>query len=606
MDEVYLSDDDAPRKKKKKKTKAAVAAPQKIGGLLPRKFGNHLAPFKRILWQTDDDDSPPSPSTVAATRQRLGLRVPDVRRLPCKFWQRGTCARGAACSFAHSEEADAPSCSAASCPPPIESLSDPGLPRCVGRAMLHLGHRTPSSIQAQAWPCALKGHDLLCKAPTGSGKTLAYVLPATAHALAAPSAPSGGGPIALVLVPTRELAQQVLGVCRALKRPCGLKCEALYGGEPRVEQVETMEQSKGLHLLVATTGRLVDLLMTKEVRLDFVTMLILDEADQLLTLGFSLQVTQILSQLRPDRQTLLFSATLSPRLEGAAGSWLNGPMRVYAEERSNSGAQQPPADDDVVEDDNEEEAGGSDGEDEAAAADTSLLSKIPSSVEQRFVLCTAEEGGRSAALLRLLAELGHALSVDAAVEALASGGAAAGSGSGSSVAGQARNPPRVMVFVNEIKQIKKLLSRLKGSGLKCEGLHGEKSQREREEALRLFKAGAAPVLLTSDLGARGLDIAKLPCVVNFDPPPNAAQYVHRCGRTGRQGNKGLCVTLLRRDKPSRHLARQLSKGALAADEALRELLPAAAPAPAKKKKRPRSSSVDDEDDLMAFAMAATS
>ena len=177
-----------------------------------------------------------------------------------------------------------------------------------------------------------------------------------------------------------------------------------------------MEQSKGLHLLVATTGRLVDLLMTKEVRLDFVTMLILDEADQLLTLGFSLQVTQILSQLRPDRQTLLFSATLSPRLEGAAGSWLNGPMRVYAEERSNSGAQQPPADDDVVEDDNEEAAEGSDGEDEAAAADTSLLSKIPSSVEQRFVLCTAEEGGRSAALLRLLAELGHALSVDAAVE----------------------------------------------------------------------------------------------------------------------------------------------------------------------------------------------
>ena len=293
--------DEPVKKKKKKKVDPASLAPLKIGHLKPREYTtSELKPFKRMLWQDGGaDEQPPDEEALAATRRQLGLRVPDVRKLPCKFWHRGTCTRGDACSFAHDSGAKSmgPALAVARCPPPVSSLSDPGLPRCLGRAMLHLGHRTPSAIQAQAWPAALRGHDLLCKAPTGSGKTLAYILPAAAHALAAPSTPPGAGPATLVLVPTRELAMQVTGLCRTLHRPCSLRCEAIYGGEPRDEQIEAME-SGGLHILIATTGRLVDLLLTNHVKLAHCTMLVLDEADQLLTLGFSLQVNQILSQVR--------------------------------------------------------------------------------------------------------------------------------------------------------------------------------------------------------------------------------------------------------------------------------------------------------------------
>ena len=123
--------------------------------------------------------------------------------------------------------------------------------------------------------------------------------------------------------------------------------------------------------------------------------------------------------------------------------------------------------------------------------------------------------------------------------------------------GTARNPPRVMVFVNEIKHLKKVAAQLKASGVRCEALHGERSQREREDTMALFKAGAAPVLFTTDLAGRGIDIAKLPAVINFDPPASASQYVHRAGRTGRQGASGLVVTLLRRDRQSRHFASQV-------------------------------------------------
>ena len=273
MAEDGSDDEDVRRaKRKKKKKQAGPAPPQKIGGLKPRTFSvAELTPFARVLWQGAEPLSDDSPG-IAAARQRLGLRVPDVRKLPCKFWQRGTCARGDACSFAHGEGATQ---SVACCPPPLDSLSEPGLPRCFGRAMLHLGHRTLTAIQAQAWPAALRGHDLLCRAPTGSGKTLGYLLPAAAHTLAAVAPPAGGGPVALVLVPTRELAMQVLGVCRTLRRPCGLRCEGIYGGEPREDQVEAMEGS-GLHVLVATTGRLVDMCLSRHVRLDHATFLVLD------------------------------------------------------------------------------------------------------------------------------------------------------------------------------------------------------------------------------------------------------------------------------------------------------------------------------------------
>ena len=293
-------------------------------------------------------------------------------------------------------------------------------------------------------------------------------------------------------------------------------------------------------------------------------------------------MSQILSQLRPDRQTLLFSATLSERLEVACGSWLKAPVRIYADQRAEDGESRG---DESPAEAAEMEAGAEEATVDVGGGEGERLSAVSSRVEQRFVMCSAE-GGRSAALLSVLSELGHAS---------AGGGAAAGS------TAHGRNLPRVMVFVNEIRQLKKLAASLKKAGVRCESLHGEKSQRERDESMRLFRAGAAPVLVTSDLASRGIDIPKLPAVVNFDPPPSATQYVHRAGRTGRQGAAGLVVSLVRRDDASRHLAVQL-RGMLertgnALPPELLSLLPPdsrgrPAPAVAKlvggRRKRPRS------------------
>ena len=218
--------------------------------------------------------------------------------------------------------------------------------------------------------------------------------------------------------------------------------------------------------------------------------------------------------------------------------------------------------------------------------------------------CHGLQGSRSNELCALLAELGHTVSAEGSgFEELGAGpiasqrsavmgaidgvgqraglkGHSTSSATAATVAaamgGPRRNAPRVMVFVNEIAMLRKLAVRLRKRAVKCEVLHGELSQREREEALQKFKAGARPVLLTSDLAARGLDIARLPAIVNYDVPPSTASYLHRAGRTGRKGAPGLVVTYVRRDVPSRHFATQsralFKRAGLPIPEALRSLL----------------------------------
>jgi hypothetical protein len=257
------SESDEPRKKKKKRKKKQEHDPSKpasatLQELQPRIWTDKdLTPFNRVLWAGHPVDE-----EAHKLRDALGLKVPDVRRAECKFWREGRCERGEACSFAHG--AVEPAERARRCPAPLRGLAEPALPRCIGRAMLHIGHREPSPIQAQAWPAILAGHDLICRAPTGSGKTLAYLLPAMSHAMAAsPPLRCGQGPLALVLVPTRELAQQVLSTCHALRRPCGVAASAIFGGEPREEQALAMEGV--VPLVVATTGRMLDMLISRDV-----------------------------------------------------------------------------------------------------------------------------------------------------------------------------------------------------------------------------------------------------------------------------------------------------------------------------------------------------
>ena len=268
------------------------------------------------------------------------------------------------------------------------------------------------------------------------------------------------------------------------------------------------------------------------------------------------QVSQIIGQIRPDRQTLLFSATLSERLEEACGGgWLRQPLRVYAEEVVGGEGGEGGEDGEGSNEGGEEAARAAEDEEKRGAAAGEALSAVPSSVEQRFIMCG--QGGRSVELLGLLHELGHSIKGGGAHEELGVDGGGDGGGTRGRRGPAMRNAPRVMVFINEISTIRDLSTRLRKRGVRCESLHGERPQREREESMQRFKAGAAPILLTSDLASRGLDVTRLPVIVNFDPPQSAASYVHRAGRTGRQGAAGLVVSLVRHDAPSKHLAAQL-------------------------------------------------
>lgn len=611
VDAAGEESDDEPKKKKKKKKAKADAPPQKltVRGLKPKLWETEkekLLPFKRDVRAVADDDAVPLMDAAAAEalRKSLHVRVPQQRTKVCRFWLQGSCSRGDACGFAHTHDASSDGgggSSAASCPPPVQSLAEPVLPKLIGRAMLHLGHPRPTPVQAQAWPAALAGHDLLCRAPTGSGKTLAYLLPAMAHAAAQRHRPKPGeGPAALVLVPTRELAMQVGGAADALRKLTGLSSVSLYGGAPRDEQVEALEQS--VAVAVATTGRLLDLLVSKHAQLVRCSLLVLDEADLLISLGFEDQVTQIVGQLRPDRQTLLFSATFSERLEAAAGAWLQQPLRVYADDQRGGGG--------GARDAEAASAGGADAEmpvtdddgGEGAVGGPDGVSLPPSSVAQQFALCgPGEKRERLADFLLSLTRDGP-------------GATAHGDAEGAT--GKVRNRPRAMVFVNQIKDIKALVASLKRRGLATSSLHGEHSQREREANLADFKAGKSTVICATDLGARGVDVRRLAAVVNYDVPASLQTYVHRAGRTGRQGNAGVVLTLLKRDDACRRFAhgaaRLLSAAGLPADASLAELERAPTLAPGfQGPQQPRAAAPEEpppaagaealSGDLMAFA-----
>lgn len=218
------------------------------------------------------------------------------------------------------------------CPPPIYSAEDPALPPIFAAFFTACGFEKPSRVQQQCWPAALTGADVLGIAPTGSGKTVAYLLPAAPHIAAqlykrGPMRPEEG-PIALVLVPTRELANQVAIAARPLAKLCKIRSLAVYGGGRDGKDLQLEALLSVHHLLVSTPGRLVELLACKAVVLDRVTMLTIDEADRMLELGFEPQLETISAAIRPDRQTMLFSATFPGKLRAAAARWLGGERTV--------------------------------------------------------------------------------------------------------------------------------------------------------------------------------------------------------------------------------------------------------------------------------------
>jgi ATP-dependent RNA helicase RhlE len=322
----------------------------------------------------------------------------------------------------------------------------------------------PFAIQASVLPDALAGLDVLAKSPTGSGKTLAFGIPIVERTSPADRRPGG-----LVLVPTRELAQQVTDDLVAIA-PKALSVVAVYGGVPIPAQAK---RARSAHIVVATPGRLQDLLDRRLIDLDAVRILVLDEADRMLDMGFKPQVDRIVRRLPRNRQTMFFSATLDGEVRELARRYTSNPSSF--------------------------EAG----------------------------LPTERESGE---ITHSFVPVSHDTKLGTLVEHLQ---AATG---------------RTLVFVRTKRGADHLVRKLARHEVHAVAMHGDLSQPRRQRALQRFESGAAPVLVATDVAARGLDIEHVAHVINYDPPAEHKEYVHRTGRTGRAGNDGTAVTFVLPDQ----------------------------------------------------------
>ena len=341
------------------------------------------------------------------------------------------------------------------------------------RAVADSGYTSMTPIQAKAIPIVLDGRDVMGAAQTGTGKTAAFTLPLLQKMLrheTASVSPARHPVRALVITPTRELADQVANNVKTYAKHTQLRSTVVFGGIDMKPQ--TAELKRGVEVLIATPGRLLDHIEAKNCVLNQVEYVVLDEADRMLDIGFLPDLQRILSYLPKQRQTLLFSATFSPEIRRLAQSYLQDPITVEVA-RPNATA---------------------------------------TNVEQRFY--SVSEDDKRAVVKQLVRQ---------------------------------RELSQALVFVNSKLGAARLARSFERDGLRTAALHGDKSQDERLKSLDAFKRGDVDVLVATDVAARGLDIADLPAVFNFDVPFNAEDYVHRIGRTGRAGASGLAVTLVDRD-----------------------------------------------------------
>jgi ATP-dependent RNA helicase RhlE len=348
---------------------------------------------------------------------------------------------------------------AAELPPPLFNTLplDPKLLRAVADS----GYTGMTPIQAKAIPIVLAGRDVMGAAQTGTGKTAAFTIPLLQKMLRhenASMSPARHPVRALVLAPTRELADQVANNVKAYAKHTQLRSTVVFGGIDMKPQ--TLQLKAGVEVLIATPGRLLDHIEAKNAILNHVEYVVLDEADRMLDIGFLPDLQRILAYLPKARQTLLFSATFSPEIKKLASSYLQDPVLVEVA-RPNATA---------------------------------------TNVEQRFYATTDDDKRR--VILHLI---------------------------------KTRGLTQSLVFVNSKLGCARLARTFERDGLRTQALHGDKSQDERLKALAAFKAGEVDLLVATDVAARGLDIADLPAVFNFDVPFNAEDYVHRIGRTGRAG-----------------------------------------------------------------------
>lgn len=367
------------------------------------------------------------------------------------------------------------------------SFEDLGLAPFLLRALAEQGYENPTPIQQQAIPLVLEGHDLLAGAQTGTGKTAAFGLPLLQHlATSAQEVRSGPRrPRALILTPTRELATQVHDSLRGYSKYLRIPSTCIYGGVGMGNQLDILR--RGVDLLVACPGRLIDHLERRSVDLSGIEVLILDEADRMLDMGFLPSIKRILAKLpKQNRQTLLFSATFADPIKQLALEFMRNPREVMVTPRN-------------------------------TVAETIAHRVHP-----------VDAGRKRELLLHLLAQ---------------------------------DSREQTLVFAKTKHGSDKLATFLDKSGIKTAAIHGNKSQSQRLRALGDFKAGRVTVLVATDIAARGIDINELPKVINYDLPMVAEDYVHRIGRTGRNGASGQAVSLVAQEdaKYLRQIVRLLDR-----------------------------------------------
>ncbi len=344
-----------------------------------------------------------------------------------------------------------------------------GLLPPLAQAAAAQGYATPTPIQAAAVPAILQGQDVRGRAHTGSGKTAAYLLPLLQRWHTGPRHRSQRRLHTLVLVPTRELAAQVADSLRALAQglPEQPKVVRAIGGLSVNPQMLALRG--GADVVVGTPGRVLDLVARNALKVSDLSVLVLDEADRLLELGFAEELERILALLPAERQTLFFSATFPPAARALADTLLRTPLQIEIE---------------------------------------ALPASVPDITQRAIAVDTAQ---RTQLLRHLIATEGWA---------------------------------QVLVFVATKHACETVADKLRKAGLLAEPLHGELSQGKRTQVLADLKAGRVQVVVATDLAARGIDVAQLPAVVNFDLARSPTEHVHRIGRTGRAGASGLAISFV--------------------------------------------------------------
>lgn len=350
------------------------------------------------------------------------------------------------------------------------SFADLNLIPELQRAVADQGYTEATPIQAKAIPAVLERRDIMGCAQTGTGKTAGFTLPMLQ--LLAPYANSSPSPArhpvrALILTPTRELAAQVSESVRVYGKHLKLRSTVVYGGVDMTPQTKALRE--GVDILVATPGRLLDHVQQKTVTLGQVEILVLDEADRMLDMGFLPDIRRILALIPPQRQNLLFSATFSEDIKKLANQLLRNPLLLEVARRN-----------------------------------------APADLVEHLVYET-EATSKRALLAHLI---------------------------------RSRDMKQVLVFLRMKRDCNKLARELERDGINATAIHSDRTQAEREQALNDFKEGRCTVLVATDIAARGIDIAELPFVINYELPYTPEDYIHRIGRTGRAGTPGEAISLV--------------------------------------------------------------